>query len=137
MNGSITGKLGREDWTDTLQLETVNGSMTLRRGARINGHLQNVNGSMTVEGAEVTGELQTVNGDVLLEQGSRVGGIYIEKPGHNSTWFGTEPRNPKVKIEQGAVVQSLRFEREVDLYVAAGVTLPQVQGVAPRKYQLK
>jgi hypothetical protein len=29
VNGSITGKLGRADWTDTLELETVNGSITL------------------------------------------------------------------------------------------------------------
>jgi len=29
VNGSITGKLGRSDWTDTIELETVNGSITL------------------------------------------------------------------------------------------------------------
>jgi DUF4097 and DUF4098 domain-containing protein YvlB len=29
VNGSITGKLGRADWSDTLSLETVNGSITL------------------------------------------------------------------------------------------------------------
>jgi len=110
----------------------------LRRGARIAGHMQNVNGSIEVQGADVAGELQTINGDIALESGSRVGGIWIEKPGHNSTWFGTEPRNPKVKIEQGVVLQGpLRFEREVDLYVASGVALPKVEGVPPRRYQLK
>jgi len=58
--------------------------------------------------------------------------------GQLNTWFGTEPRSPKVKIEQGVVLQGpLRFEREVDLYVASGVALPKVEGVPPRRYQLK
>jgi hypothetical protein len=32
---------------------------------------------------------------------------------------------------------SLHFEREIDLYVAPGVTLPPVQGVAPKRYTLQ
>jgi hypothetical protein len=119
-------------------LETVNGSMTLHRGARITGHLQNVNGSMVLQGAEVRGGLETVNGDIRLQTGTRVeGGIHVEDT-HNNGWDrGKKSRNPKITVEQGVVLQGpLHFEREVDLYVAPGVTVPAVQGVQPRRYAL-
>ena len=41
-------------------------------------------------------------------------------------------------MERGAVVEGpLLFEREVDLYVAPGVTLPAVKGVPPQRYTLQ
>ena len=40
-------------------------------------------------------------------------------------------------IESGAVVTgTLKFEREVDLYVGAGVQLPPIEGVQPQRFSL-
>lgn len=136
VNGGITAAAGVEVRGD---LETVNGSITLREGVRVAGGLENVNGDMLLEGAEVQEGIETVNGDVRLAAGARVlGGIHVEK-NRNLSWFGGKKngRNPRITIEQGAVVQGpLHFEREVDLYVAPGVTLPEVQGVPPKRYTL-
>ena len=119
--------------------EAVNGSVTLRRGARVGGGLHNVNGDILVDGAAVSGGVTTTNGDIRLTAGASVsGGIHVKQ--NRGRWFsfGSESRNnPRVTIEQGAVLQGpLHFEREVDLYVAPGVELPEVQGVAPRRYAL-
>ncbi len=115
---------------------TVNGAMTLGRDARVGGKLENVNGGLRLEGASVSGGIETVNGDVYLATGSRVdGGIHVEKP---TGWHvGKPPKNPRITIESCAVVTGpLHFEREVDLYVGAGVNLPSVEGVAPRRFTL-
>lgn len=137
VNGGITVATGAEVRGD---LETVNGSMTLREGVRVAGGLENVNGDMLLEGAEVREGIETVNGDIRLAAGARVlGGIHVEE-NRNVAWFGgrKNARNPRITIEQGAVVHGpLHFEREVDLYVAPGVTLPEVQGVPPKRYALE
>jgi hypothetical protein len=86
----------------------------------------------------VDGGIETVNGDIRLATGTHLtGGIHVGK--NNSKWnWGGEPRNPKITIEQGATVEGpLHFEREVDLYVAPGVTLPPVAGVQPQRYTLQ
>jgi len=133
VNGSVTvgvDSLVREG------IDTVNGSMTLRKGARVGGGLDNVNGAMLLEGARVEGGIDTVNGDIRLATGSRVtGGIHVEE---NKSWFKSgHSDNPRITIEQGAVVEGrLHFEREVDLYVAAGVTLPPIEGVPPKRFEL-
>jgi len=116
---------------------TVNGELTLGKGARIGGNLENVNGKLTLEGAAVDGGISTVNGDVYVAAGSRIeGGIHVEK---NQGWnWGKQPKNPRITIESGAVVNgTLEFERLVDLYVGAGVTLPPVEGVQPQRFQLQ
>ena len=89
VNGSITGKLGRADWTDTLQLETVNGSITLALPAgtdadvdartvngRINSSLPLTLQEMTrrsLKGTLGSGgrglSLGTVNGSITLKAG--------------------------------------------------------------------
>jgi DUF4097 and DUF4098 domain-containing protein YvlB len=135
VNGGITAASGVEVRGE---LETVNGSITLRDGVRVAGGLENVNGDMLLEGTEVRQGIETVNGDIRLAAGTRVlGGIHVEE-NRSQSWFGKRSdRNPRITIEQGAVVQgALHFEREVDLYVAPGVTLPEVQGVAPKRYTL-
>jgi hypothetical protein len=95
-----------------------------------------VNGAMTLEGAQVDGGIATVNGDVRLATGTRLtGGIQVEES--KSWWNGGNSRNPRITIEQGVVVEGpFNFEREVDLYVAPGVTVPPVAGVAPRRFKL-
>jgi hypothetical protein len=135
VNGSVTVGDGARV---TSGIDAVNGSLTLRRGAHVAGGLENVNGSILVDGAEVDGGIETVNGDIRLTTGARVGGgIHIRE--RKSKWgWGGEPRNVKVTVEQGAVVEGrLLFEREVDLYVAPGVTLPPVEGVQPTRYTLQ
>jgi hypothetical protein len=135
VNGGITAASGVEVRGD---LETVNGSITLREGVRVGGGLENVNGDMLLEGAEVQQGIETTNGDIRLAAGTRLlGGIHVEES-RSQSWFGKRSdRNPRISIEQGAVVQGpLHFEREVDLYVAPGVTLPEVQGVPPKRYTL-
>jgi hypothetical protein len=107
---------------------------------RIGGSVSNVNGDMQLEGATVERGLETVNGDINLATGTRVsGGIHVEDSNSHS-WFRTskDRRNPRITVEQGAVVEGpLRFEREVDLYLAPGVSLPPVQGVEPKRYTLR
>jgi predicted acyltransferase (DUF342 family) len=136
VNGGITAGAGTAFRGD---VQTVNGSITLREGVRVAGGLGSVNGDMLLDGAEVQQGIETKNGDVRLTSGTRVlGGIHIEES-HNHSWFGKrDGRNPRITVEQGAVVQGpLHFEREVDLYVAPGVTLPEVQGVQPKRYTLQ
>jgi DUF4097 and DUF4098 domain-containing protein YvlB len=120
------------------KVEAVNGSMTLRQGARVGGGLHNVNGDMLIDGAAVRGGLETVNGDIRLASGASVdGGIHVGKGSRSWFGFNRDSNRPRITVEQGALLQGpLRFEREVDLYVAPGVVVPEVQGVAPRRYTL-
>jgi hypothetical protein len=127
VNGAIV--LGRQAVVRET-VSTVNGAVTLMNGARVGGALENVNGMLRVDGGRVGGGIQTVNGDILVADRSQVdGGIHVEK---NHGWFWGKPRRPRVTIESCAVVNgTLRFEREVDLYVGAGARVGPVEGVAP------
>lgn len=133
VNGSIVvGE--RADVADGVT--TVNGALTLGKGSRVGGGLENVNGKMRIDGAQVGGGIDTVNGDIYLAANTRIGGgIHYDE---NNSWFkGNSSRNPKLSIEQGVVIEGpLRFEREVDLYAAPGVTLPRIEGTAPKRYTL-
>jgi len=119
-------------------VSAVNGSMTLGQGAQVAGGLENVNGKMRLDGAQVSGGLETVNGDIYLAANSRVsGGIHYEQ---DHSWWkkSTSSHNPRLTVEQGVVIEGpLHFEREVDVYVAPGVTLPEVTGTPPRRYTLE
>jgi DUF4097 and DUF4098 domain-containing protein YvlB len=134
VNGAVTLA---EDVRVSDDAGTVNGSLTLMRGARVDGRLENVNGMLRLEGATVGGGIKTVNGDVFVGAGSRVdGGILVEK---SSNWSRRKSdRLPRITIESGAEVNgTLRFEREVDLYVGAGAVIGPVEGVAPRRHDLR
>lgn len=135
VNGSVT--VGAAAQVEE-GIDAVNGSLTLRRGARVQGGLENVNGAMLLDGAMVDGGIETVNGDIRLTSGSRLtGGIHVEEHKPKWNWNGVQ-RNPRITLEQGAVVEGrLHFEREVDLYVAPGVTVPPVEGVQPKRYPLQ
>jgi hypothetical protein len=51
VNGSIRGDMGRADWTDTLSMKTVNGSITLTLPATLNTEVRasTVNGDITAD----------------------------------------------------------------------------------------
>jgi DUF4097 and DUF4098 domain-containing protein YvlB len=139
VNGNVTIGAGSEVQGD---VGTVNGDITLRSGVRVGGAVANVNGDMRLEGATVGKGLETVNADMHIGAGSRVaGGLHVERNNHGEGWFDKmrkDERNPRITVERGAVVEGpLRFDREVDLYVADGVTLPPVVGVEPKRYPLQ
>ena len=51
VNGSIRGEMGRADWTETLEMSTVNGSITLTLPATLNTDVRatTVNGSISTD----------------------------------------------------------------------------------------
>ena len=133
MNGAVTLA---EDVLVGGGVSTVNGKLKLMRGARVDGDLENVNGELRLEAATVRGGIETVNGDVFVGSGSRVdGGIRVEKRG-GGAWRRSE-RLPRITIESGATVNGvLRFEREVELWVASDATVGPVEGVEPKRHAL-
>ncbi|HET7694268.1 MAG TPA: DUF4097 family beta strand repeat-containing protein [Vicinamibacterales bacterium] len=89
VNGSIRGDMGRADWSDTLSMNTVNGSITLTlpatlstevRASTVNGDINvdfpmSVQGRLsrrrldgTIGGGGRTLALQTVNGSITLKR---------------------------------------------------------------------
>ena len=132
VNGGVT--IGEEAVVHD-EVSAVNGKVTLQRAARVEGRVENVNGALRLEGATVSAGLGTVNGDVFVGAGSQLdGGIEIEKP---SGWSWSKSDRPRVTIESGATVNgTLRFEREVDLYVGAGAVVGPIEGVEPRRHEL-
>jgi DUF4097 and DUF4098 domain-containing protein YvlB len=134
VNGSIT--VGEQVQVDGA-VGTVNGGVELERGAHVRGSLETVNGRMSLTEATVGGGLKTVNGDITVGANSRVdGGILVDKPG--KSWSVNKPRNPRVTIEAGAVVNGpLRFEREVDLYLSPSASIGAIEGVPPVRHALQ
>lgn len=144
---SVNGGISLDDGARAARVETVNGTLrlennaqvsgdvtavngaaSLEKGADIAGRLSNVNGKMTLRGAHVGAGLHTVNGDINVGPGSRVeGGILVEKPSFNI--FRSNRRKPRIVIGPDAVVEgTLKFEREVDLYVSDRAKIGEVQG---------
>lgn len=89
VNGSIRGEMGRADWSDTLAMSTVNGSITLTLPATVNTAVRasTVNGDITAEfplaiqgrvsrrrlegtigGGGRTLALESVNGSITLKR---------------------------------------------------------------------
>jgi DUF4097 and DUF4098 domain-containing protein YvlB len=128
VNGSIT--LGRGAHVSG-DVSSVNGALKLGDGADITGALSNVNGEIALTGAHVGGGIKTVNGGMNIGGASRVeGGIVVEK---STGWlihiFHIVPR---IVIGPGATVQGdLRFERTVKLFVSDKATIGTVTGTAP------
>ena len=115
--------------------ETVNGRITLDKRSQVGGRLETVNGDLVLDEARVDGQLRTVNGDITVGAASRVGGgILIED---TKGWkVGSNKRVPKVVIGPGAVVDgTLRFEREVKLYVSSSATIGKVEGATPIRFE--
>ena len=110
-------------------IESVNGALTLSQGADVTGHATNVNGHISIDGAHVGGGLETVDGDIDITGNARVdGGILVHKPDNGWFHFGIE-RVPVVTIGPGATVNgTLKFEREVKLYVSDKAHVGQIVG---------
>ena len=126
VNGAIT--LGDSSHVKA-DATTVNGEIELRRDSEVAGSVQTVDGSIDLTDAHVRGGLRTVAGSIEIMGSSHVdGGILVEK--NNGAIFGsTSSSKPRIVIGPGAVVQgTLKFEREVQLYVSYKATIGPVEG---------
>jgi hypothetical protein len=108
---------------------TVNGRIQLAEGADVAGKVSNVNGGIRMDAAHVGGGITTFNGDVEVLGGSRVeGGIHVDRPEISS-----KNDVPRIVIGPGSVVEgTLKFEREVKLYVSESAKIGTVEGATPQ-----
>jgi cytoskeletal protein CcmA (bactofilin family) len=116
-------------------VELVNGHISLDKQADVSGRLTNVNGAIQLDAAHVGGGIETTNGDIDIGPNSRVeGGILVNKNGGG--WFNFDSwKTMRVVIGPGAVVKgTLRFEREVKLYVSDRATIGAVEGATVNKF---
>jgi DUF4097 and DUF4098 domain-containing protein YvlB len=126
---TVNGSLNLGDKTQVSgPIGTVNGGVQLAPNVSVAGDVTNVNGKISLDQAHVGGGLRTTNGDIEVGAGSRVvGGILVEKP--NASWFWRKQRVPQIVIGPGAVVEgTLKFEREVELYVSESAKIGAVEG---------
>ncbi|MDQ2972015.1 MAG: hypothetical protein M3R20_03400 [Pseudomonadota bacterium] len=116
-------------------IESVNGGLSLSPGADVAGRATNVNGHISVDGAHIGSGIETVDGDIDIAGNARVdGGILVHKPDSGWFHFGIE-RTPHVAIGPGATVNgTLKFEREVKLYVSDRAHVGQIVGATPVKF---
>jgi cytoskeletal protein CcmA (bactofilin family) len=111
----------------TGQVRTVNGSMHIEPGAEITGDLANVNGSIQLKAAHVGGGIDTVNGDIDIGPDARVDGDVVVEQVHS--WWDSDRHVPRIIIRPGSVVKgTLRFKREVRLYVSDRARIGPVEG---------
>ena len=132
VNGSVT--MGARSRLEG-RIESVNGSITLDDGVEVVGSVENVNGKIRLEAARVGGGIVTTNGGIDVLGNSRVeGGIHVEKP--SGSWFSFGKDDPpRIVIGPGAVVNgTLRFDREVELYVSDKATVGTIVGATPVKF---
>jgi hypothetical protein len=127
---TVNGAITLDDGAQVAKgIESVNGALTLSPGAGVGGHATNVNGHISLDSAHVGGGLETVGGDIDITGNSRVdGGILVHKPDNGWFHFGIE-RPPVITIGPGATVYgTLKFEREVKLYVSDKAHVGQIVG---------
>jgi acetyltransferase-like isoleucine patch superfamily enzyme len=112
---------------------TVNGHIDLDPGSDVSGDVANINGSIRLEGTHVGGGINTVNGNVDVGRGSHVErGIHVQGK-HSGIDFNR--RLPRIVIGPGATVNgTLRFDREVKLYVSDTATIGRVEGATPIRF---
>ena len=118
------------------KVELVNGKTTLDAGADVGGRVSIVNGSIQLTAAHVGGGIETTNGNLTIGANSRVEGGILYEETHES-WFSFlwAPEVPRVVIEPGAIVKgTLRFRREVKLYVSDQATIGTVEGATVIKF---
>jgi len=118
-------------------VETVNGSVFVDRGGRIGGDVETVNGAIGLVDTDLAGGIATVNGDITVGIGSHVhGGLTVEK--QNNTWLPIsigKRQPPRIVIGPDARVDgTLRFEREVKLYVHGSAVIGPVEGAIAVRY---
>ena len=114
---------------------TVNGSVELSSGSHVGGRLENVNGGITLDHANVDGGIDTTNGDVTIGSGSIVhAGLHVEET-RNAPFFAAPARCRASFIASGAVVDgTLQFDRDVDLLVASDAKIGKVVGATTQPH---
>ena len=125
VNGSV--RLGGNVTIDG-GIEVVNGLISLASGTKVADDVSNVNGEISLSGAEVGGDLSTVNGDVSLMDGSTLrGDLIIEKPGG---WnWKNKSHMPKIIVGPGSqVIGDIVLEREVELFISQSAEVGGVRG---------
>ena len=133
---TVNGGISLADGAQVAQgIESVNGALTLDSGADVSGHASNVNGHIGVNGAHIGGGIETVDGDVDITGNARVdGGLLVHKPDSSFFNFGIS-RVPHIVIGPGATVNgTLKFEREVKLYVSDKAHVGRIVGATPVKF---
>lgn len=135
---TVNGSIRLEEQVRVLGgLSTVNGSVFVGRGGQISEDIETVNGAIGLVHAEVGGDIGTVNGDLTVGAGSHVrGGIHYEKPtGQFINWGNRKNKPPRVIIGPNAVVEgTLRFDREVKLYVHDSARTGAISGATAIRY---
>lgn len=113
--------------------ETVNGGIRFGFRSSVGGDISTVNGGITIKQTRVQGRIETVNGDITVGNGSVVqGGILVERP-QGISWG--KRRVPRIIIGPNAVVNgTLRFEREVELFVHPSAKIGTVTGATAKPY---
>ena len=138
MTGSITL---RRDSRVTGDVETGNGALVLEPGSEVAGDLSNDTGLIRIDAARVGGRVSTTYGDVYVGADSRVdGGILVHKRDVIGLSFGDlklgvpmgSSTPPRVIIGPRAKVAGvLRFKRKVELLVSESATIGAVEGATP------
>lgn len=124
-----------ENVTTTGGVSTVNGGIFVARGGNIGGNVETVNGAIGLVDTDVSGGIETVNGDVTVGIGSHVrGGVHYSKQNRPFISIGKR-RIPRVIIGPNARVDgSLRFEREVVLYVHSTAKTGAITGATAIRF---
>jgi cytoskeletal protein CcmA (bactofilin family) len=138
MTGSITL---RRDAHVTGDVETGNGALVLEPGSEVAGDLENDTGMIRIEGARVGGRVVTTYGDIYVGADSQVvGGILVHTRNVIGLSFGEfklgvpmgRSTPPRVVIGPRAKVAGpLRFKRKVELLVSESATIGPVEGATP------
>lgn len=127
VNGAI--RIGK-NVTIKGEVSVVNGMIGVDSGSSISEDLSNVNGEISISGADIGGDLSTVNGDVSLTGGANLhGNLMIEKPG-GMNWGSGNSRKPKIVIGPGSKVGGeIIVEREIELYISDTAEVGGVSGI--------
>ncbi len=149
---TVNGGLRLETRATASQLKTSNGGIDVREGAHVTGDIHTINGGLHVDdGADVSGDVANINGGIHVAGGhvggsitSTNGGIDLGPNAHidgdvtmkrDHSVHSARQSIPRVVIEPGTVVKgTLRFEREVRLYVSDRATIGPVEGAQPVKF---
>jgi cytoskeletal protein CcmA (bactofilin family) len=138
VGGSITL---RRDARVSGDVETGRGELVLEPGSEVNGKLSNNSGTIRIDGARVGGLVSTTDGDIYIGADSQLdGGILVHKRDVAGLSFFDlklgvpigRSTPPRVVIGPGAkVAGTLRFKRKVELLVSDSATIGPVVGATP------
>jgi cytoskeletal protein CcmA (bactofilin family) len=138
VGGSITL---RRDARVSGDVDTGHGELVLEPGSEVNGKLSNNSGTIRIDGARVGGLVSTTDGDIYIGADSQLdGGILVHKRDVAGLSFFDlklgvpigRSTPPRVVIGPGAkVAGTLRFKRKVELLVSDSATIGPVVGATP------